>query len=551
MISVSSWVEEMEMLEYSPVLLFKQQGEMPFEACEGLEPNDFLLVIQTEFQRDMLCAHVCKGVCIDTTYKINDYEFNLITVMILDDFQEGVPVLWALSSREDKVALIRVFEALKEKCGNLQTDWFMSDMATQFFGAWDCVFEAEKTNYIWCTWHVDRAWKEGLKRHVTNKSQQVDLYHHLKVMMMETNRAQFRQLLSQFLTLSKSIAPSFTHYFQSTYCNHVEQWATCYRLGTPMNTNMFIHRVLKIVYLQHKQNRRVDHLLYILLKISRDKAFEQLCKMEKGKTTHRICDINKRHKTALTLLPLAIIEDAGDNCYRITSQSRPGITYNVVVNLSECLCKLKCRFCDACAHMYTCTCLDACINTTVCKHMHLIHMQKPQEGSNPSNTDRSDKLEYFRRVTAPEMGTNIPTVQQYMEKINKRAANILVMCNSCKDTATLENIYQHLGLAMDELSGTKSLLKRKASNEHSKTQPRYYSTHKKRKIATQSVSKPTDHEVTSSQMKLTNTETEICGICFMEDDKGSGVVDWISCTNCMMWVHKICAGNALSPNYKC
>ena len=34
----------------------------------------------------------------------------------------------------------------------------------------------------------------------------------------------------------------------------------------------------------------------------------------------------------------------------------------------------------------------------------------------------------------------------------------------------------------------------------------------------------------------------------MEDDKGSGVVDWISCTNCMMWVHKICAGNATNVN---
>ena len=182
-----------------------------------------------------------------------------------------------------------------------------------------------------------------------------------------------------------------------------------------MNTNMFIESF-------HSFKMLVDHL-----KISRDKAFEQLWKREKPRIVYVI--------SALTLLPLAIIEDAGDNCYRITSQSRPGITYNVVVNLSECLCKLKCHFCDACAHMYTCTCLDACINTTVCKHMHLIHMQKPQEGSNPSNTDRSDKLEYFRRVTAPEMGTNIPTVQ------NKRAANILVMCNSCKDTASLENIY--------------------------------------------------------------------------------------------------------------
>ena len=37
----------------------------------------------------------------------------------------------------------------------------------------------------------------------------------------------------------------------------------------------------------------------------------------------------------------------------------------------------------------------------------------------------------------------------------------------------------------------------------------------------------------------------------MEDDKGSGVVDWLECGNCMMWVHKTCAGDSVSSEYKC
>ena len=40
---------------------------------------------------------------------------------------------------------------------------------------------------------------------------------------------------------------------------------------------------LKEVYLERKQNRQVDHLLYKLRKISRDKAFEQWLKAEKGR----------------------------------------------------------------------------------------------------------------------------------------------------------------------------------------------------------------------------------------------------------------------------
>ena len=68
-----------------------------------------------------------------------------------------------------------------------------------------------------------------------------------------------------------------------------------------VNTNMFLEAFkgpLKLIYLHHKQNRRVDYLLTTLLKVARDKAFERFRKLEKGKRTHRIFEINKRHKAA-------------------------------------------------------------------------------------------------------------------------------------------------------------------------------------------------------------------------------------------------------------
>ena len=64
-----------------------------------------------------------------------------------------------------------------------------------------------------------------------------------------------------------------------------------------LTINMFVerfHRILKEVYLEKKQNRRVDHLILKLWKISRDKAFEQLIKAEKGKNTVRQRESIKR-----------------------------------------------------------------------------------------------------------------------------------------------------------------------------------------------------------------------------------------------------------------
>ena len=53
-----------------------------------------------------------------------------------------------------------------------------------------------------------------------------------------------------------------------------------------INTNMYVesfHRTLKYIYMKGKTNRRIYNLIHILLNVSRDKGFERLCKLEKGK----------------------------------------------------------------------------------------------------------------------------------------------------------------------------------------------------------------------------------------------------------------------------
>ena len=94
---------------------------------------------------------------------------------------------------------------------------------------------------------------------------------------------------------------AFLTYFQNEYVPHIEEWAYAYRHGAEIHTNMYVetfHRVLKVVYLDSKQNRRVDYLLTVLLRFAKDKAFEQIQKLEKGKSSHRIKEINKRHGSA-------------------------------------------------------------------------------------------------------------------------------------------------------------------------------------------------------------------------------------------------------------
>ena len=170
----------------------------------------------------------------------------------------------------------------------------MSDDAQQYYNAWIGVFGTTGTKKLLCAWHVDRAWRTALNEHVKGKQKQVEIYHNLRVLLRENEERDFRLLLQQFLSKIDSTESRFSKYFKDHYCNRLDQWASCFRVKTIVNTNMFLeafHRTLKVVYMQQKQNRRVDFLLHTLLKIAKDKIFDRVIKLEKGKFTHRVSEI--------------------------------------------------------------------------------------------------------------------------------------------------------------------------------------------------------------------------------------------------------------------
>ena len=107
-------------------------------------------------------------------------------------------------------------------------------------------------------------------------------------------------------------------------------------------------------------------MVYILLKIARDKAFNRFEKLNKGKSTHRVSEINKRHAAADTIITKGIRPSMkADSTFLVQSQNFKEIVYQVKYQSQCTKCKLRCFKCSA---MYTCTCLDSVTHTTVCKH---------------------------------------------------------------------------------------------------------------------------------------------------------------------------------------
>ena len=80
------------------MVIFIQQRGVQKQEMDDLGKNDFLLGIQTRFQRDMMRQFGSDVICLDATHDTNIYD--LISVLVVDEFGEGIPVAWAISNKE-------------------------------------------------------------------------------------------------------------------------------------------------------------------------------------------------------------------------------------------------------------------------------------------------------------------------------------------------------------------------------------------------------------------------------------------------------------------
>ena len=64
--------------------------------------SSFIMVLQSSLQREMLkqCSSQ-STICIDDTNGTNVYGFHLTTLMVVDEFGEGFPTAWCISSYID------------------------------------------------------------------------------------------------------------------------------------------------------------------------------------------------------------------------------------------------------------------------------------------------------------------------------------------------------------------------------------------------------------------------------------------------------------------
>ena len=96
--------------------------------------------------------------------------------------------------------LVEFLTAIKRINGVLKSPrWFMNDDKEQYFNSSKSVFGAEGTIKLLCAWHVDNTQRNALEQHISTKEMQLEVYHNLRVLLMESKEFAFGVLLQQLL----------------------------------------------------------------------------------------------------------------------------------------------------------------------------------------------------------------------------------------------------------------------------------------------------------------------------------------------------------------
>ena len=77
----------------------------------------------------------------------------------------------------------------------------------------------------------------------------------------------------------------------------------------------------------------------------------------------------------------------------VTSQKTKEKHYIVTKIKEECACLLHCSSCHVCIHIFSCSCTDAHLHSTVCKHSNVVQVLSINQPSEVLQNDDSGSLE--------------------------------------------------------------------------------------------------------------------------------------------------------------
>uniref|UniRef100_A0A146M0A3 SWIM-type domain-containing protein n=1 Tax=Lygus hesperus TaxID=30085 RepID=A0A146M0A3_LYGHE len=372
-INVDSWVKEH--MDKGVVRFYKPKGSL-LHSHPDLSENDLIIMILNEAQCAMLKQYGKDCICVDVTKELKD-DFELVTLMVLDEHGQGLPCCFMLTNRVDSKTMEILFNVIKTVVGySIGATVLMTDVSPVYWTAWNIVMRCVPLNWLYSSWQVEAAWKKNFNL-IRSVDKRTAVQKALTTVCQATDEITFTQLLGSTLEewgLDQDTV-DFSSYFISEFSHNVTNWAYCYRkhLGDEKILHFEqMHVVLESIQQLGDQTKSLDAFIMALMKfiadnfanlsdciISRDQSVDATSKIAKIMSNHREARYLKIFQVTKTVKGWSLLE--GEN-----------VNHKVVVNNLTCNCKLKCDLCRICLHSYKCSCPES--STTICSHIHYLVM---------------------------------------------------------------------------------------------------------------------------------------------------------------------------------
>ncbi|XP_065207758.1 uncharacterized protein LOC135836704 [Planococcus citri] len=364
-------IDELQKEPNSLILFYKPRGKAMNKELRFLNKNDFVLIVMNSAQADVLKNYGKEVICIHGTTGFTDDDFNLFSLVVLDDIHEAFPCALLVSNRTDEEIFTFFYKTIKEKLGIINSKVFMSDMADEIYNSWVNVMGSVELR-LYCSWYVDIAWKDRLK-HIKNAEKRKNVHEYLKTLLYELDENKFADLLEEAVDVFQNdeYFEEFGAYFISNFAETAKHWAYCYRKNTVINTTNpsieRMHKKIKYLYLKGREVGNLDQSMYFLIRFIRHKLFDRLTVLYKKKVSQKMKILRKRHADWKTVQVTSENDDL--ESFLATSNDK---AYRVVRNIFKCNCKMFCSECQTCIHHYLCTCSDNAVEWNMCRHIHAV-----------------------------------------------------------------------------------------------------------------------------------------------------------------------------------
>lgn len=165
-LSVAQYIKNLSQETDDPILYVRFPST---QADANDREKSMLIVIATPYQLQALAKYGDKGtVCMDSTHGTAGYDYLLTSIVVVDDFGNGLPAAFCISSYSSEVEWTLFIQEVKKALskthggdGAIKARTLMTDMDNSFYNAWVGVMGDVKYR-LYCSWHIDQAWRKNL-----------------------------------------------------------------------------------------------------------------------------------------------------------------------------------------------------------------------------------------------------------------------------------------------------------------------------------------------------------------------------------------------------